>query len=52
VAKVAPHHSTNPTDPDVYHDHDDCPAATQIPPKNRAAGTGGHRRCKLCIGTD
>ena len=39
-------------DPDVYHDHDDCPAGSQIPPKNWAAGTGEHRLCQLCISMD
>jgi hypothetical protein len=48
MAKVSPYHSTNPTDPDVYHDHDDCPSGGQIPPKNWAAGTGGNRRCETC----
>ena len=26
MAKVSPYHSSDPTDPDVYHDHDDCPS--------------------------
>ena len=46
--KVSPYHSSNPTDPDVHHDHGDCPSGQQIPAKNRAAGTGGHPRCKHC----
>jgi len=25
ILKVQPYHSTNPSDPDVYHDHDSCP---------------------------
>ena len=48
MSKVSPYHSTNPSDPDVYHDHDDCPPGSQIPPHKRAAGTGGHRRCHTC----
>ena len=52
MAKVSPYHSTNPSDPDVYHDYDKCPAGSQIPAKNKASGTGGNRRCKLCGGMD
>lgn len=49
MAKVSACHSTNPSDPDVYHHHDDCPTGQQIPPANRASGTGGYRRCEQCI---
>jgi hypothetical protein len=49
VAKVAPYHSINPSDPDVYHDHDDCPSGQQIPAHNRRSGTGGYPRCKHCV---
>ena len=49
MAKVAPYHSINPSDPDVYHDHDDCPSGQQIPAHNRRAGTGGYPRCKHCV---
>jgi len=52
MAKVAPYHSTNPSDPDVYHDHDTCPAGKQIPAHNRASGKNGYRRCKLCKDLD
>lgn len=48
MAKVSPYHSTNPSDPDVYHDHDDCPTGKQIPARNKVRGTGGHRRCEDC----
>lgn len=48
MAKVAPYHSSNPSDPDVYHDHDDCPTGQQIPAHNKVSGTGGHRRCEQC----
>jgi len=48
MAKVSPYHSTNPSDPDVYHDHDDCPTGQQIPAWYKAPGTGGSRRCKQC----
>jgi hypothetical protein len=48
VAKVAPYHSSNPSDPDVYHDHDDCPTGRQIPPENMEPGTGDYRKCEQC----
>lgn len=41
--------SSNPSDPDVYHDHDDCPTGQQIPARNRVASTGGYRRCQQCV---
>ena len=25
MTKVSSYHSSNPSDPDVYHDHSDCP---------------------------
>ncbi len=46
--KVSAYHSTNPSDPDVYHVHDDCPTGQQIPASNKAQGTGGYRLCKQC----
>lgn len=46
--KVKAYHSTNPSDPDVYHNHDDCPSGQQIPAWNRAEGTGGYDQCKHC----
>jgi hypothetical protein len=50
MARVPPYHSKNPSDPDVYHFHDDCPTGQQIPPHNRVPGTGvGNRRCAQCI---
>ncbi len=49
MAKVSPYYSTNPTDPDVYHDHDDCPTGKKIPERNKASGTGGYRRCENCV---
>lgn len=52
MAKTSPFHSSNPNDPDVYHDRDDCPAGKQIPTKNKVAGTGGNRRCKKCADLD
>ena len=52
MANVSLYHSSNPTDPDVYHDHDDCPSGQQIPAHNRLSGTGGYRRCRHCIDID
>lgn len=46
--KVSPYHSTNPSDPDVHHDHSDCPSGQQIPAHNRRPGTGGYPRCQHC----
>ena len=48
MAIVASFHSSNPLDPPVYHDHDDCPAGNEIPASNRREGTGGYRRCQHC----
>jgi hypothetical protein len=31
MSKVANYYSTNPSDPYVYHDHDNCPTGQQIP---------------------
>jgi hypothetical protein len=46
--KSAPYYSINPTDPDVHHDHSDCPSGQQIPSANRRNGTNGKPRCKHC----
>ena len=49
--KVQPYYSIDPTDPDVWHDHDNCPTGQQIPPRNRREGKPAtHRRCEHCIG--
>lgn len=47
--KVNPYHSSNQSDPDVYHDHNDCQAGQRIPSQNRIPGTGGYPRCQFCI---
>lgn len=52
MTKVSPYHSSDPTDPDVYHDHDNCPSGQQIPPQNKVSGPGGHPRCKHCKSLD
>lgn len=41
---VSAYHSSNRSDPDVYHDHNDCPTGEQIPPRNKVSGTGGYPR--------
>lgn len=46
--KCGPYHSANRADPDVYHDHMDCPAGQQIPLGDRRNGTNGYRRCEHC----
>ncbi len=48
MVKVGAYHSSNPSDPDVYHDRDECPTGQQIPARNRLSGTGGNRKCKWC----
>ena len=47
--KVNAYHSSNPTDPDVYHDHNDCPSGQQIPAGNKVSGTGNFPKCKHCV---
>jgi hypothetical protein len=43
------YHSSNPSDPDVYHESDSCPTGQQIPAKYRVPGRGlGNRPCKQC----
>lgn len=48
MAKVPPYYSINPSDPDVYHDHDDCPSGQQIPDHNKRYGTNNDPRCEHC----
>ena len=47
--KTTAYHSSNPSDPDVYHDHSNCPSGQQIPRQNRLSGTGGYPRCGHCM---
>lgn len=47
--KTNPYYSINPTDPDVHHDHTNCPSGQQIPPHNKRYGTNGDPRCKSCV---
>ena len=37
--KVPAYYSTNKSDPDVYHDHSDCPAGQLTPSYNTRQGT-------------
>jgi hypothetical protein len=55
ISKVSPYYSINPTDPDVWHDHDDCPSGQQIPAKNKRQGEGpndSYRKCEHCRAMD
>ena len=52
MSKVGAYHSSNPSDPDVCHDYDDCPTGQQIPAANKLTGSGGFRRCKQCAEKD
>lgn len=45
-------HSSNPADPDLYHDHDDCPDGSGIASWNRVAGAFGYHRCPTCRSLD
>lgn len=46
---VIAYHSSNPSDPDVYHESDTCPTGQLIPASNRVSGKGeGNRPCKQC----
>ena len=46
--RVPPYHSTNATDPDVHHTHDNCPSGQQIPAYNKRPGTNTWPLCKHC----
>ncbi len=46
--RVPAYHSTNQTDPDVHHVHDNCPIGQQIPLRNRRQGTNDRRLCDHC----
>lgn len=49
MTKVYPYHSSNTSDPDVWHDHDDCPPGSRIPAQNKVQGKGpGNRYCEKC----
>ena len=46
--KISPIHSSNPSDPDVYHECTNCQYYQAIPQRNRVSGTAGYRRCHRC----
>ncbi|QNG19087.1 hypothetical protein G4H71_19865 [Rhodococcus triatomae] len=45
-------HSSRPADPDLYHDHDDCPDGKGIASWNRTVGAFGYHRCPICRSLD
>jgi len=48
MAKVAPYYSLALSDPDVYHDHDNCPSGQRVPYWNKRPGTNNYSRCERC----
>jgi hypothetical protein len=48
VRKCSPYHSTDLTDPRVYHDHPDCPNGRRIGAGSWVSGTGNLPRCGSC----
>lgn len=52
MTKVGKYYSIASTDPDVHHNHDDCPSGQNILPKNKRSGTGGFPRCGKCVEMD
>ncbi|NYI40880.1 hypothetical protein BKA03_000999 [Demequina lutea] len=46
--RTYPYHSRNPDDPDVYHNHNDCPEGEKIPAGQRANGTNDYSQCEQC----
>lgn len=46
--RVPTYHSINQSDPDVHHNHNDCPSGQQIPAYNRRLGTNGWPLCRHC----
>lgn len=49
MSKDPTYHSSNISDPHVYHDYNRCPTGKQIPARNWRRGTNGYRRCEDCI---
>lgn len=53
MAKLAPFHTNSeeylPKHREVYHDHDDCSEGKKIQATHRESGTGGKKRCEICI---
>ena len=48
LSKVPTFHTTEPEDPEVYHDDDECPYGKNIKSEHRAYGTGGRDKCSWC----
>ena len=53
MSKVAAYNTSSPEylpqHREVYHDHDDCSDGKKIKREHREPGTGGKKRCKVCI---
>lgn len=50
--KVKAYHSAHPSDPQVYHDDDECPAGSEIPWWNKQMGSDQRPRCEHCVSID
>jgi hypothetical protein len=49
MAKVDPFHTSEPEDPEVYHDNDECPYGKNIKREHRVPGRGVNRdKCSWC----
>ena len=49
MARVSPYYSVKLTDPDVYHNHDNCSAGRKVVGHNRRQGTHRYRQCNECM---
>jgi hypothetical protein len=53
MSKVPAYHTNKNLYPaqhrEVYHDHDDCSDGKRIKQEHKEQGTGGKKRCKVCI---
>jgi hypothetical protein len=48
LLKVRPFHTTEPEDPEVYHDDSECPYGKNIKPEHIAYGIDGRDKCSWC----
>ena len=46
--KINPVHSSNPSDPDGYHECANCDRLQAIPARNKQPGMNNYRRCHRC----
>ena len=46
----SPWHSKKTSDPQVYHNNDQCKTGNNIETENIVSGTGGRPLCKECEG--